>query len=358
MLKVGFSDILFSHGRWSLKIFKIIDYLLGSLVAGILPPQEISSSFHNATARVLIIRPGGIGDAVFLLPILKALKAKGVSVDILCEKRNEQVFSSQGYPTYFYNQLGGVLSKPYDAIVDTEQWHYLSAIVSYFGKTEYRIGFATRPLRAKLFNKRVVYGGNDYELDNFLKLFEDFLPQQRAFDINGSLDVPQLFKLWASQQIPENSVTIFLGASIALRRFSQEQIIEIAEDLLAQNLHPVFLGGRDVAQGAAEIVGRINNPGVFNFVGKTSLMESAALIGRSQRLISPDSGLMHLACAVGTPVLAVFGPGHLEKWQPKGAGHQIITKNVSCSPCTRFGYTLPTCRGEYHCVRNIKIKGC
>ena len=359
--KINFSDILSSEGAWSFKSIKMLDHFLGALIAFILPKQTIHVSSNQSIRQILVIRPGGIGDAVFLLPILKLLKAQGVSVDILCESRNAEVFVSQGYSVYFYNQfesLGQVLRNSYDAVVDTEQWHYTSAIISYFLKTKYRIGFATRTLRAKLFNKQVVYGDNDYELDNFLKLFDGFLSSQQVIqNINDSFDIPQSFQIWASEQIPEDSVTVFLGASIALRRLSKEQLLDIINDLLSKGFCPVLLGGKDVLDVARQILEETEGKKVLNFVGKVSLIESAALIQRARRFIGPDSGLMHLACSVGTSVTAVFGPGHLKKWNPRGDQHKILTVNASCSPCTRFGNTVPTCHGSYFCMKNIKYNG-
>ncbi len=360
MSKIIFIDILRSHGSWSLKCLKMVDYLLGSLLAFILPVQKKQTFLPKSIHKILIIRPGGMGDAVFLLPIFKSLKTRGIAIEVLCEPRNAEIFTSQGYPVHFYNrlnQLWRVFRNSYDVIIDTEQWHYLSAIVAYFIKTECRIGFATRLLRAKLFNKQVPYGDNDYELDNFLRLFDGLLlPEHNIQDINDCFDIPELMQAWAAGQISQQSITVFLGASIAVRRFSKEQLLTIIRDLLLKNYHPVLLGGDDVSAMAQGIMKEVNDQRISNFIGQASLIQSAALIQRSQKFIGPDSGLMHVGCAVGTPVVAVFGPGNLHKWQPKGSGHNIITEKVSCSPCTRFGYTVPTCRGSYHCMRGIKVE--
>ena len=358
--QISFFDIFRSIAPLQIKLFKMIDHILGGLTAFLLLPlskKQLPSEFK----RILIIRPGGVGDAVFLLPILKVLKNKDIIIDILCEKRNAEVFTSQSHllnTVYLYEkQLPMVLKKSYDVIIDTEQWHYLSAIVSFFLKAEYRIGFATRPLRAKLFNKQVTYGENDYELDNFKKLFEELLPLQNPINnINGCFDIPVNIKIWASKQIPQRAVSVFLGSSITIRRFTVTQLSIIIRDLLAQNYHPVLLGGKDVIEVSQQIVRKIKDQRILNFVGKISLIQSAALIQRGQHFIGPDSGLTHLACAVGSPVIAVFGPGNLQKWGPKGNGHQIVTENVSCSPCTRFGYTLPICKGSYHCMKDIKFE--
>ena len=361
MSNITFKDILNSHGHWSLKLFKLADYFFGFLIAFLLPKQNSRLSFNSPIKKILVIRPGGIGDAVFLLPIFKLLKAKGVMIDVLCEPRNFEIFSSQDYPVYFYNRLNSlkqVMNNVYDVVIDTEQWHYLSAICSYFVKAKYRIGFATRPLRAKLFNQQVSYGEGDYELENFLRLFEKLFHEGSDIkNINDCFEVTSQMRNWAIGQITENSVIVFLGASIALRRFTREQSEKIIHSLLQKGVQPVFLGGVDVKIIADQIVSQINDSRVLNFVGRTNLMESAALIQRARGFIGHDSGLMHLACAVGTPVVAIFGPGNLRKWQPMGKKHHIVSGYVSCSPCTKFGYTIPTCKGTYHCVRDIKKFG-
>ncbi len=359
MPKINFFDIIRSNGGWSLKFLKAVDYFVGFLLASILPRQKVQATLPKSIHRILIIRPGGVGDAVFLLPILKELKTRGMDIDVLCEMRNAEIFSSQGYQVFFYNQfksLNQILKNTYDIVIDTEQWHYVSAIIGYFTRSGYRVGFATRPLRTKLFNKPVSYGDNDYELDNFKRLFDGLVPVRGPInDINDCFHVPDSIKIWASQQIPNKSVTIFLGASIAIRRFSHEQLLLMAHNFLEKSYYLVLLGGKDVESMAQRLIRAINDPRILNFVGKISLMQSAGLIQTSQKFIGPDSGLMHLACAVGTSVVAIFGPGNLIKWGPQGNKHKIVTENVLCSPCTRFGYTIPICGGRYQCVRELNV---
>lgn len=356
--KVYFIDIFLSQGPWTLKCVKIVDFILGAAISFFLPEKEFISLPSKTFKKVLIIRPGGIGDAVFLLPILKLLKSQGIVVEILCESRNQEVFSSQGYKVYLSDRLPSwqhIFNNYYDVIVDTEQWHYFSAITAYFLKARIKVGFATRKLRKKLFNQSIAYKEDEHELNNFMMLFKDLLPEKVVPDINISFAIPSEFIVWASSQIPAASVSVFLGASIYLRRFSKNQLLEIIKDILSKGSHAVLIGGVDVMDVANSVVKELKNSRVLNFVGHCSLIESAALIQRTKKFIGPDSGLMHLACAVGTPVVTVFGPGHLQKWAPQGKVHQIITANAPCSPCTKFGYFIPTCHGSFHCMRKIKL---
>lgn len=363
-VKIGFRKIIGSSGSLKTKFIKLLDFSLGRLLAAILPsprPRQTPEKFR----RLLIIRPGGIGDAIFLLPILKHIRQKDpeLIIDILCEKRNAEVFLSQpqlNIHVYRHGTLwefGTVLNSNYDIVIDTEQWHYFSAIAAYIIISKLTVGFASRPFRKKLFNKSVIYDIDAHEFDNFKALFSGFWGDMSYLrDINSSYEMSAQSKDWATAQVPEATACVFLGASIPERRLTHEQNISLVQGLLQMNLTVALLGGKDVQEASHRIEQQIKDARIKNFVGKISLRKSAALISRSQVFIGADSGLMHLACAIGTKTIALFGPGNLRKWEPKGEKHSIITENVDCSPCTQFGYTVPTCKGSYHCMRHIKIE--
>ncbi len=115
------------------------------------------------------------------------------------------------------------------------------------------------------------------------------------------------------------------------------------------------MGGKDVLQDAVFLEEKSASSSVHNYVGKLNLVQSAAVIKQCRLFVGTDSGLMHLACAVGIPVIALFGPSNTQKWGPKGIIDRIISEYVACLPCTKFGYTVPTCRGSYHCMRDIQV---
>ncbi len=362
---VSFLDIFRSVGIWPLKLFKCFDHLVGSLITWFLiskkPGEEIKL---DQIKQILIVRPGGIGDAVFLLPFLRKLKEdkRDLKIDILCEKRNREVFNSQRGVfdnLYCYDQLSSFLElwkNQYDVIMDTEQWHYLSAITAFFLPSSHKIGFATRPKRSKLFTHRIDYKQSDHELESFKHLFRIVsLDVDKINDIENSFEVSEELDRWAKAKISSNTVSLFLGSSIVIRRLTVGQCKEIIDQLLNKNLNVVLLGGQDVVETGLALENHFRGKSILNFVGKCNLIQSAAIIKNTKLFIGPDSGLMHLACAVATPVVAIFGPGNLEKWRPKGSKHRIISEYVSCSPCTRFGYTLPTCHGSFLCMRQIKI---
>ncbi len=214
MKKINLLDIFYSQASLKLKLIKSADFCFGSLLCALLRGRE-SVPAPKILNRVLIIRPGGLGDSIFLLPTLRAFRKQwpAIKIDILCERRNEDVFLSQQdlfrhvWSYDRFTQFFEVWKQKYDIVIDTEQWHYASALIAYFLKSDMKIGYGTRPLRRKLFNKSIVYDSDLYELDNFFRLFDQFIGKERkARDINRSFTVPPKQLQWARHQIPKDCI--------------------------------------------------------------------------------------------------------------------------------------------------------
>jgi len=74
---------------------------------------------------------------------------------------------------------------------------------------------------------------------------------------------------------------------------------------------------------------------VLDLAGKTDLIELAAVLSRAALVVSVDTGPMHLAAALGRPVVAVFGPTNPVRTGPYGPGHTLVTARLDCQPCYR-----------------------
>jgi 3-deoxy-D-manno-octulosonic-acid transferase/heptosyltransferase-1 len=112
-----------------------------------------------------------------------------------------------------------------------------------------------------------------------------------------------------------------------------KKFAELADMLVDQyNLKIVFTGGFKDYSIIQTITSSMKGRAI-NFAGKTTLTELAALYEKAALVISTDTGPMHLAAAVGTPVVALFGPTAPWRTGPYGTGHQIITAELECSPC-------------------------
>lgn len=339
-------------------LMKSLDRIVGTLLARVLPAPA-SVPVPASPASFLLIRPGGMGDAVHLAPAVLALRKAFplAAIDILAEKRNAAVFSllegvrrviRYDVPAEFLSLFRG----NYDLVIDTEQWHYLSAVVARLINGRFRAGFGTNS-RSRLFNQVVGYPHEDYEADSFFRLLEPFkvtagvrgTPPWLVVPFDAAAQGASLLTLLEGKRF----MVIFPGASIPERQWGSERFREVAQYIRNMGMGVVVVGGRqDRATGD-----RICANGVgINLAGKTTLAETAAIIDRSALLISGDSGILHIGVALGKPTVSLFGPGIAAKWAPRGEGHIVLNRNLSCSPCTKFG-TTPPCPHSVRCMTEI-----
>ena len=92
---------------------------------------------------------------------------------------------------------------------------------------------------------------------------------------------------------------------------------------------------------------------IINLVGKTSILQLGALLERCEVCLTCDSGPMHIAAAVGTPTVALFGPTDPVRHRPYSNGHEVVEKSVSCRPCYKR-----TCQRQdtpHLCMKEISI---
>ncbi|PNU18925.1 glycosyltransferase family 9 protein [Geothermobacter hydrogeniphilus] len=340
---------------------KNIDAIVGTLLTAGLPRPSPSNVDLSAEARILLIRPGGIGDAALLVPAVLALKKQFPScrIDVLAERRNARVFDlcpAVGRVDCYDRgtTLLQVLRRRYDVIIDTEQWHRLSAVVARLIRSEMKIGFGTNE-RRRMFSHAVDYRHDRYEMDSFLDLLAPLgvapTPPEEPFltvpEEAGDEAVRLLHRL---EDRP--FVALFPGASIAERRWGGERFRELAAALAQQGRAVVVVGGPEDREVGDFIVEGLAEG--LNLAGRTSLAGSAAILQQAQLLVAGDSGVLHIAVGLGVPTVSLFGPGIAAKWAPRGARHRVINKQFDCSPCTRFG-TTPPCPINGRCIADISV---
>ncbi|MBF0386745.1 MAG: glycosyltransferase family 9 protein [Candidatus Omnitrophica bacterium] len=342
---IGFGDIWRSAGGVKLKLIKSLDLALGGMIAFLLPALPERSP-DGVIRRILIIRPGGIGDAVFLLSIIERLREQhNVEIDLLCERRNEGAFILARRfcrSIYCYDRwpdLWRVVRQEYDLVIDTEQWHYLSAVVAYSTKASVKAGFSTRPLRTRLFNLTAGYDVNAPELQNFTALFGLIF----ALD---PLTFSPVF-LQASRRTDLRRVALFWGGSVIERRLTVEQVRSITGGLLAQGCAVLFLGGADVVAEARQIKAQLAvSVPVQDLCGRLSLADTVEHFRDCGAFIGTDSGLLHLAAACGVPSAGIFAMGNEQKWGPQGSRDLVIAARQDPADRVVFGYTFVACPGR------------
>ncbi len=142
-------------------------------------------------------------------------------------------------------------------------------------------------------------------------------------------------------------VALQTGASRESRQWPAESFAELARRLVAAGFRIAIVGGGADRERAAALV-EAAGPGVASLCGRTDLQTLGALLERTRVLVTGDTGPMHMAAAVGTPVVALFfGPALPFDTGPYGRDHLLLHASVPCAPCEHMVRCLsPFCREE------------
>ena len=342
------------------KLLKLMDRVVGVAATACLPCAQVQP--FSTPQNILVIRPGGIGDAVLLIPVIFDLKDTypDARITVLAEKRNGAIFTlcPAIHKIVYYDRPGEfltVIRGVYDVIIDTEQWHRLSAVVARLVRALVKIGFDTNE-RRRMFTHPIPYSHDDYEAVSFAHLLEPLGIKTGGVEMGAPfLSLPDAASSKAAVLLEllhgEPFMVVFPGASIPERRWGADRFRRVAEMLSAFGVKIVVAGGKeDRRQGEVITGGGLG----LNLAGLTSLPETAAVIQKSAMLLSGDSGVLHIAAGLGVPTVSLFGPGRAKKWAPRGEHHIVINKELPCSPCTTFGST-PPCQNSNRCMRDITV---
>ena len=338
---------------------KAVDRLIGFLLTSFLPTVMVRPI--SIPRSIIIIRPGGIGDAVLLANHVRSLKHfyPYCHITVLAERRNSGVFPlitcvddvlCYDRPRDLFRAINGC----YDVVIDTEQWYRLSAVVARLIKSPIKIGFDTNN-RRRMFTHGINYDKLAFEPESFLSLLEPLGIYSQVNIETAVLSVPPQSASLVNQLLqPLNAgsfIAIFPGASIPEKRWGADRFRRVAEMLSAFGIKIVVVGGKeDRQQGEIIAAGGL----CLNLAGLTSLPETAAILQKSSLLLSGDSGVLHIAVGLGIPTVSLFGPGRANKWAPRGDRHLVINKKLPCSPCTTFGNT-PRCPINAKCMSDITV---
>ena len=133
-----------------------------------------------------------------------------------------------------------------------------------------------------------------------------------------------------------------------------QRFAEAADQFIQRGLKVVFTGSIEDKPTIDEIT-RLMRAKALRLDGKCNLKALAALYRRAQIVVSTDTGPMHIAAAVGTPVVAVFGPTAPNRTGPYGTQHTVLKSNVPCSPCFRKS-CLTNQVEKMACMKEIKTQ--
>lgn len=146
------------------------------------------------------------------------------------------------------------------------------------------------------------------------------------------------------------------GGYAPARRWEPAKWAAVADALAARYAAAILLVGTP-ADGADQVAAAMAAP-ALNLAGRTDLPTLAALLARCDLFLGADSGVMHLATAVGAPVVALFGPSNHLAWGPwaPDSPAAVVRLDLSCSPCSYVGHAVGWRNGCWHrsCMADLE----
>lgn len=316
--------------------------------------------------KILIVLHGSVGDVTRALPLASLVRRRfpsahlAWSVEPACYPLIEHfnavdeiiLFDRRSWMSATWPFLKKIRGRGFDLVLDLQR-HLKSGLISRSTGARWRLGF--HPSNAKefnwLFNNRHLEAAGDEisKLDHYLKFAEHLGIAPRPVQWEIALtpqDKLNVRKHLAS--VRGEFAVLFAGARWESKRWFASQMTAAAQELGDRHgLSVVLLGGKEERAIAEEVSSALGSQSL-NLAGRTSLREAVGIIARAKICIGPDTGLMHLAAAVGTPVVSLWGATDPQRTGPYGFETLVIKGQADCSPCHR-----KSCPIGRVCMRSI-----
>lgn len=298
---------------------------------------------------ILLITLSNIGDVILTTPVISVLKEQFplALLDIICGERAEDLFKNDPVirHIFIYNKLSSLGNKikfiielrkqKYDLVVDLR-----NTLIPWFLNAPYHTSFFERKNKSHM-------------KDKYLKKLEGLKLNinQAAFHIY----INQEDRDFIDKKLTENGIissdtliTVSPGARSHIKRWTKDGFAQVIKGLLNNFKYKVVLVGDKDDLKLGEEIADVLLTKPLNLIGQTSLAKLAYLLKKSALLITNDSACLHMASAVGTKTLAIFGPTNPKKYGPLAAGSKVLRKNLTCSPCE-----VAWCRFNLECMNSI-----
>ena len=333
----------------------------------------MSSHQLDNPKSILVRMPNWLGDFVMATPILRELKQKwpDSKITAMCqgglgELLKHDPFVSEVFtfkkPKGWFNdrnkleQLQKLQRNSYDLGILTTN-SYSSAWWLWKGKVKQKVGYKGN-LRSLLLDRAIV-PSNDYKEKHLVFFYKKLLDSIgiTSDGIGPHLVVSEeesreINQLLSSYSVCEDSILVGINPSAAYgpakcwlpSRF-RETVVRLLQN---PRVSVIFVGDKSGMPLINELCEGFDER-VINLAGMTSIRELLALIKRFDVFLTNDSGPMHVADALGTPLIALFGSTSDVRTGPFSGGH-VIHKRVDCSPCYHR-----KCPVDFRCMRQISV---
>ena len=302
--------------------------------------------------RVLLIKPSSLGDIVHALPVVSAMKAQwpGMHLTWVVKRRWAEIVDRvEGVDRVWrvgetvgswLEEARRLRAERFDVAVDLQGLFRSGAIARWCG-APVRVGFANgREGSPWFYTKSVPVPTPDmHAVDRYLLVAKSLgasvqgAPQFRFRILDADRETVRNLCDRKGLSIDRSWTAMNVSARWATKRWPLASFGEVIDRLYQEGLGPVvIMGSAEDRPDAEQLRGIVKSP-FIDLTGVVPLGCLPALLSTASLLVTNDSGPMHIAAAVGVPVVAMFGPTSEIRTGPYGTGHRVLAGPVSCRPC-------------------------
>lgn len=302
--------------------------------------------------QILVIKPSSLGDIVHAMPTLAALRQTFPQARLtwlvkrqwapLVERIDgvDRAWAvDPGLPGWL-SQVPGLRKERFDVAVDL-QGLFRSAAIGWLSGAPERIGFANGREGSPWWYSRLVPVPTQemHAVDRYL-LVADAMgrtsasPPEFRFRIMRA-DRDAVDRLLEQHGVMRGApwIAVNVSARWPTKRWPAASFAAVADRVQREGLGRVVLIGGPDERAETAAVQRLMKVQAVDLTGATAIGQLPALLSQAAALITNDSGPMHIAVAVKTPVVALFGPTSAQRTGPYGTGHRVLSADVACRPC-------------------------
>ena len=316
--------------------------------------------------RILLIRLSSLGDVVLTTPVIRAIRAHfpNAYIAMLVAKQSADVLRQNPHLNEIiqFNRFAKdkdtgemlriirILRQRKFGLTFDFQRKFRTELLMFLSGASERVG------KGRLCTTRVPERDNKHATEHYFDLLhatgipaenrqlELFLTESERADVYHAFEEAGI----AEMQL---KVGLFPGAGWKLREWMPERFAAIGDKLVRHFNAQVIIFGGPKEVDLVHTVSKLMNEPATPFAGKLHIRQLAACIERCNLFLTNDTGPMHIAAAVRTPTVALFGPGNHIRFQPFGNLHTIIRYDVPCSPCKQF---TDKCKDNI-CMKQITV---
>ncbi len=324
--------------------------------------------------KILVIKLRYIGDVLLATPVLRALRERfpdahlAVAVNRGTEDvlkwnpdLNEVLVVERSGLAAQFQFLQEIRRRGFDCVIDLTDGDR-SAVLARCSGAPVRIGLNEEHRWRGLLYTTVVRPGpaTVHRVERDLETVRPLGIQPKAGPLilqtspQDDEDAARWLKEMAGENTPNSAKQLVMlqpGARYWFKAWPAERFAELAGRLAEKYGCRVLIGGDARERDLAEAIRANARAAAVSLAGRLTLRQYAAVLKRCALFVGNDNGPMHMAAALGVPLVALFGPSNPAEWGPRGARTEVLYRGLDCRRCFH-----PTCtRGEESCMRQITV---